>query len=52
MLSGKTGSGLLHPLRIDLRQFAIGLDLVDEGVDEGVDLLLAEPRAGAVVEFR
>src|ERR1700730_18242834 len=38
-----------HPLLVGLRQFSVRHDLVDEGIDRGVDLLLAEPRAGAVV---
>src|SRR5262245_48164148 len=40
---------LLHPLRIRLRQFAVGDDFVDEGIDRRVDFLLAKPRAGSVV---
>src|ERR1700749_1117965 len=46
---GELRHWLLHPLRIRLRQLAVGDDLIDEGVDRRVDLLLAKPRAGAVV---
>src|SRR5258708_1505090 len=38
----------LHPFLGYPRQLAVPLDLVDEGVDGGIDLLLAQPRAGAV----
>ena len=42
--------GHLHPVVVDALEFAAGLDLVDEGVDRGVDFFLALAGAGAVVE--